>query len=104
MQWLGNQANRDAVARAASPLTYVRAGVPPTIAIHGDADPLVPYAHSTRLNDALQKAGVAHELVTVPGGGHGNFSLDQWQRAYTAIEKFLGTHVSASKSTASSGK
>ena len=104
VQWLGNQANRDAVAKAASPLTYVRAGVPPTIAIHGDADPLVPYAHSTRLNDALQKAGVAHELVTVPGGGHGNFSLDQWQRAYTAIEKFLGTHVSASKSTASSGK
>jgi len=42
--------------------------------------------------------------VTVPGGGHGNFSLDQWQRAYTAIEKFLGTHVTASKSTASSGK
>jgi len=104
VQWLGNQANRDAVARAASPLTYVRAGVPPTIAIHGDADPLVPYAHSTRLNDALQKAGVAHELVTVPGGGHGNFSLDQWQRAYTAIEKFLGTHVTASKSTASSGR
>jgi len=102
VQWLGNQANRDAVAKAA--LTYVRAGVPPTIAIHGDADPLVPYAHSTRLNDALQKAGVAHELVTVPGGGHGNFSLDQWQRAYTAIEKFLGTHVTASKSTASSGK
>ena len=104
VQWLGNQANRDAVAKAASPLTYVRAGVPPTIAIHGDADPLVPYAHSTRLNEALQKAGVAHELVTVPGGGHGNFSLDQWQRAYTAIEKFLGTHVTASKSTASSGR
>src|SRR5205823_1852171 len=91
------------VIAGASPLTYVRAGVPPTIAIHGDADPLVPYAHSTRLNDALQKAGVAHELVTVPGGGHGNFSLDQWQRAYTAIEKFLGTHVTASKSTAGSG-
>jgi acetyl esterase/lipase len=104
VQWLGNQTNRDAVAKAASPLTYVRAGVPPTIAIHGDADPLVPYAHSTRLNDALQKAGVAHELVTIPGGGHGNFSLDQWQRAYTAIEKFLGAHVTATKSTASSGK
>jgi acetyl esterase/lipase len=103
VQWLGNQPNREALAKAASPLTYVRAGVPPTIAIHGDADPLVPYAHSTRLNDALQKAGVAHELVTVPGGGHGNFSLDQWQRAYTAIEKFLGTHATAAKSTASSG-
>jgi acetyl esterase/lipase len=104
VQWLGNQPNRDAIAKASSPLTYVRAGVPPVISIHGDADPLVPYTHSVRLQEALQRAGVAHELVTVPGGGHGNFSLDQWQRAYTAIEKFLGTHVMATKSTASGGR
>ena len=104
VQWLGNQPNRDAIAKASSPLTYVRAGAPPVISIHGDADPLVPYTHSVRLQEALQRAGVAHELVTVPGGGHGNFSLDQWQRAYTAIEKFLGTHVMATKSTASGGR
>jgi acetyl esterase/lipase len=61
VQWLGNQPNRADIAKASSPLTYVRAGVPPTISIHGDADPLVPYAHSTRLQDGLQKAGIAHE-------------------------------------------
>src|SRR5262249_37383133 len=87
VQWLGTQPNRAEIAKAAAPLTYVRAGVPPTIAIHGDADPLVPYAHSTRLLDGLQKAGVAHELVTIPGGGHGNFSTTEWQRAFTAVEK-----------------
>ena len=43
VQWLGNQPNRADVARAASPLAHVRPGVPPTISIHGDADPLVPY-------------------------------------------------------------
>ncbi len=103
VQWLGNQPNRADIAKAASPLTYVRAGVPPTISSHGDADPLVPYNHSVRLQEALQKAGVAHELVTVPGGGHGNFPPDQWQRAYAAIEKFLATHVAGAKapSTAS---
>ena len=104
VQWLGNQPNRADVAKASSPLTYVRAGVPPTISIHGDADPLVPYAHSVRLQEALQKAGVAHELVTIPGGGHGNFAPDQWQRAYAAIEKFLAARAPAAKVPSSAAR
>ncbi|HMF96075.1 MAG TPA: alpha/beta hydrolase [Vicinamibacterales bacterium] len=97
VQWLGNQPNRAEIAKASSPLTYVRAGVPPTISIHGDADPLVPYAHSTRLQEALQKAGVAHELVTIPSGGHGDFSTAEWQRAFGAVEKFLATQLGGAK-------
>ena len=104
VQWLGNQPNRAEVAKAVSPLTYVRAGMPPTISIHGDADTLVPYQHSVRLQEALQKAGIPHELVTIPGGGHGNFTPDQWQRAYAAIEKFLAAHVPASKPPSSAGR
>src|SRR5262249_38235265 len=93
VQWLGNQPNRADVAKVSSPLTYVRAGVPPTISIHGDADPLVPYAHSTRLQEALQKAGVAHELITVPSGGHGNFSTAEWQRAVAAVGRVLSAQL-----------
>ncbi len=104
VQWLGNQPNRAEIARAASPLAYVRPGLPPIISIHGDADPTVPYNHSVRLQDALQKAGVAHELVTIPGGGHGNFVPDQWQRAYAAIEKFLAANVPAAKPPATAGR
>jgi acetyl esterase/lipase len=104
VQWLGNQPNRGEIAKAASPLTYVRTGVPPTISIHGDADPLVPYNHSVRLQEALQKVGVAHELITVPGGGHGNFPPDQWQRAYTAIQAFLSRHVTGAKTPSSAGQ
>jgi acetyl esterase/lipase len=100
VQWLGNQPNRADIATASSPLTYVRAGVPPTISIHGDADPLVPYTHSVRLQNALQQAGVAHELVTVPGGGHGNFSTAEWQRAFGAIEAFLAAHAAPAKAPA----
>jgi hypothetical protein len=33
--------------------------------------------------------------VTVTGGGHGNFSTAEWQRAFAAIEKFLAAHVPA---------
>lgn len=104
VQWLGNQPNRAEIARAASPLTYVRAGVPPTISIHGDKDPLVPYAHSVRLQELLQKAGVAHEFVTIPGGGHGNFSTPEWQRAFAAIEKFLAANLAAAKPPATAGR
>ncbi len=104
VQWLGNQPNRAEIAKASSPLTYVRAGLPPTISIHGDADPTVPYSHSVRLQDALQKAGVAHEFITVPGGGHGNFVPEQWQRAYAAIEKFLAAHVAPPKPPSSAGR
>jgi len=40
--WIGGQPNYKDVAARVSPMTYVRAGLPPVIAIHGDADPIVP--------------------------------------------------------------
>lgn len=87
--WLGSLPNREEVARRVSPLQYLRPGLPPTITIHGDADPTVPYQHAVQLRDALTKAGVPNELVTVPGGGHGGFSAEWNLRAYAAIESFL---------------
>jgi dipeptidyl aminopeptidase/acylaminoacyl peptidase len=74
-------------------MTYVRAGLPPVIAIHGDADPIVPYEQEVREIDALKKAGGVAELVTIPGGGHGNFPKDQTLRAWEAIDKFLQANV-----------
>ena len=52
-------------------MTYVRAGLPPVIAIHGDADPIVPYEQEVREIDALKKAGGVAELVTIPAGDTG---------------------------------
>jgi acetyl esterase/lipase len=92
VQWLGSLTNRVEVAKRASPLTYVRAGLPPVIAIHGDADPTVPYNHSVRLQSALQKAGVDTELVTIPGGRHGGFSRAENERAFAAIKAFAAKH------------
>jgi acetyl esterase/lipase len=56
---------------AASPVTQVRPGAPPTLLIHGDADDLVPYAQSAAMEAALRKVGTETRLVTVPGGIHG---------------------------------
>jgi len=89
VQWFGSLPNRDEVARRVSPLTYVKAGLPPIITIHGDKDTLVPHAQAERLHAALQKAGVANKLVTIPGGGHGGFSADETIHAFTAIKQFL---------------
>jgi acetyl esterase/lipase len=92
VQWLGSLPNRDEVARRVSPMQYVRPGLPPILMIHGDSDPTVPYQHSVKLHEALDKAGVPNELFTVPGGHHGNFSEDQNVQVYSTIWKFLGAH------------
>jgi acetyl esterase/lipase len=91
--WLSSMPNREEIARRVSPLTYVRAGLPPVISIQGDADPTVPYQHSVRLQEALAKVGVPHELVTIPGGKHGNFTPEERTKIYVAIHAFLAAHV-----------
>ena len=89
MQWLGSLPNREALARSVSPITYVRSGLPPILSIQGDADPIVPYSQNVRLRDALTKAGVTVELLTIPGGGHGNFKPDERTKIYLKIREFL---------------
>ena len=89
VQWVGSASNRDAVAKSVSPITYVRADLPPILSIQGDADPIVPYSQNVRLRDALTKAGAKNELFTIPGGGHGNFKPDERSKAYVKIREFL---------------
>ncbi|MBI4892572.1 MAG: alpha/beta hydrolase [Acidobacteria bacterium] len=88
--WLGWQSDRVEIAKRVSPMTYVRAGLPAVLTIHGDADPTVPYAHGVALTKALKAAGVQAELFTVPGGKHGGFSLAESLKVYQAIGGFLG--------------
>lgn len=95
VSWLGSMPNREEIAKRVSPLTYVRAGLPPIISIQGDADPTVPYQHSVRLQEALAKVDVPHQLVTIPGGKHGNFTAEERVRAYTAIWEFLAKNAPA---------
>jgi acetyl esterase/lipase len=89
MTWLGSLPNRAEIATRVSPLTYVRKGLPPILSIHGDADRVVPYQHGVRLHEALNKVGVVNQLITIPGGGHGNFTPEQRTMIYTTIQQFL---------------
>jgi acetyl esterase/lipase len=88
--WLGSLPNRKELAKAMSPLTHVRKNTPPIFTVHGDADQLVPYQHGVRLHDALKKAGVKNEIVTIPGGRHGGFTPEQTLMIRERIRKFLG--------------
>jgi acetyl esterase/lipase len=89
VQWLASLPNREEIARRVSPLTYVRPGLPPVLAIQGDADPTVPYQHSVRLTEALSKVDVPNQLLTIPGGKHGGFSREERTRIYETIREFL---------------
>jgi acetyl esterase/lipase len=92
MQWFGGLPNRDEIAKRVSPLTYVRAGLPPIMTIHGDADTTVPYPQAVRLHEALKSVGADNVLITIPGGKHGNFTPEERTRIYVAIRDFLSKH------------
>ena len=89
VSWLGSLPDREDVAKRVSPLTYVRAGLPPILTIHGTADKLVPYSQAVRLHEALTKAGVRNQLLTIDGGGHGDFTLEQQYKIAEAVRTFL---------------
>jgi len=57
-------------AKAVSPLHRVGKPTIPFLLIHGDADKVVPLSQSTRLVEAIKKAGGSAELIVKAGGGH----------------------------------
>jgi acetyl esterase/lipase len=87
--WLGSLPNKDEIAKRVSPLTWVRPGLPPILTIHGDMDQLVPYDEAVRLHAALAKAGVTNQLLTIPGGRHGNFTPEERTKIFSTIREFL---------------
>jgi acetyl esterase/lipase len=90
--WLGPMSSREELAKLVSPTTYVKSGMPPLFSVHGDQDPTVPYALKQKFHQTLEKAGVAHELFTVPGGRHGGWNAADNVRLYAAVRAFLTKH------------
>jgi acetyl esterase/lipase len=60
----------EAPIKKLSPITYVNTKYPPTLIVHGDADKVVPLQQGQAMDAALAKAGVAHKLEVIAGGGH----------------------------------
>ncbi len=69
--------DREKVARDVSPIYGVTAKMPPTLIIHGDADPLVPLQQSQRFMAKLEEVKTPHQLEVRPGKGHGWAGMEQ---------------------------
>jgi alpha-L-fucosidase 2 len=63
--------------REASPMNFVRRGMPPFLMIHGTKDPGVPYGQSVEMCEAMRKLGNVCDVIPVDGAGHG---VENWER------------------------
>lgn len=78
-----------------SPVRNVTRQYPPTLLVHGTEDTDVPYQRSVLMDKELTRAGVPHELYTVPGGAHGLAGADPatLRQTYEKALSFLRQHL-----------
>jgi acetyl esterase/lipase len=85
--------DKEALARKASPLTYVSKNCPPFYIVHGDADTTVPYSQGMLLLNALKKAGADATFYTIKGGNHG--SVHRYDK--TVLDEFFDKRLKPGK-------
>lgn len=78
------------VAREASPVFRVTAQSSPLLQVIG-SDELIPVDQAKVMDQAMADAGAEHQLVVVPGSGHGLKLLDR--DTTTAVDEFLHTYL-----------
>ncbi|MEO6847573.1 MAG: alpha/beta hydrolase [Chthoniobacterales bacterium] len=66
----GPLSEHEALAREASPETYVGKNVPPLFLVHGDKDIIVPLSQSRNLAAAVWKSGAKCQFLIYSGHGH----------------------------------
>jgi acetyl esterase/lipase len=77
------------------PVMNVTKDHPPTLLVHGDNDSTVPVSESIEMAAELDKHGVPHELIIVPGAGHalGGAAAADLQRATERAHAFIIAHL-----------
>jgi acetyl esterase/lipase len=72
------------------PVRNVTRRYPPTLLFHGDKDTDVPYQQSVDMDAEFQRKHVEHELVIVPGAGHGfRMTDEQWAKLFAFLDQHL---------------
>jgi dipeptidyl aminopeptidase/acylaminoacyl peptidase len=67
----GTFADKPELYKRASPISYVKKGVPPFLFFHGTEDTLVNVKQSRVLCDKLKEVGGSAKVVELEGVGHG---------------------------------
>lgn len=75
--------------REISPIHNVRAGLPPTLILHGRADTTVPFSSAEAFGAAMKKAGNRCEVVGYEGQPHGFFNGPGYEQTLAEADKFL---------------
>ncbi len=77
-------------AKKASPINYVRSGLPPIMILHGEKDDIVTQKHATLLHEALTKQGNQVLLDIQPGKDHSTvFNDATFQKTIDFFKKSL---------------
>lgn len=66
--------------------------MPPTLLLHGEADPVVPVREAHEVEKLLKRVGSKYEIKTYPGQGHSFHGMAQMD-ALTRTLRFLGKHL-----------
>ena len=79
--------------KLANPISFVGAGTPPLLIMHGDSDSMVPWKQSQELYDALKAKGVPAQFKLLPGLNHmfGGATADQTKEILKTVNDFLDT-------------
>ena len=76
-----------------SPANYAENANAPILLLHGDDDTVVPIAQSTRMRNALKRAGKQVELIKLKGEDHWLSVADTRMQTLRAMDQFLATHM-----------
>ncbi len=81
---------RQKLGREISPIYFVSSNMPPTLIIHGNADPLVPIQQSESFVKRSHEAGATAELIVREGKGHG---LPNWPADLSLCADWFDKHL-----------
>jgi len=84
--------DRPDLAVKASPMTYLSRDDAAILTFHGTRDPLVPHSQSTRLAEAMSKAGLPGRVELLIGAGHG-WTGPEMKRTMSETYAFFDEHL-----------
>ncbi len=82
-----------ALADAASPLTYVRPGLPPFVHIHGAKNDVIPITQTRDFHQQLRHTGNTSKMVLLKETGHRYLGILNHQPARFRVVDFLNRHM-----------
>lgn len=93
----GTASEKPDIARQASPLTFVTKDDAPILTFQGTADTLVSVTNAIKLSEAQTRAHVAGRVELIVGGGHGNWSKEEWLRTEREAMDFMDQWLKPAK-------